>query len=87
MKEGFKQQPRPQQKIVIQSYTIDTSETRNFKSQGEKVTLSKALSKVLRHQADKYRINVASDGFVDLAELIEKFFMTNGGKIPTLLDI
>lgn len=51
------------------------------------MTLSKALSKVLRHQAGKYRIRIESDGFVDLAELIEKFFMTNGGKIPTLLDI
>ena len=30
---------------------------------------------------------MGSDGFVDLGELIEKFFMTNGGKIPTLLDI
>ena len=30
---------------------------------------------------------MSSDGFVDLAELIEKFFMTKGGKIPTLLDI
>lgn len=30
---------------------------------------------------------MGADGFVDLGELIEKFFMTNGGKIPTLANI
>ena len=86
MRQGYKQ-PTSQESMGMQIYILDTSGKTNFNSQGEKVTLSKALSKVLRHQAGRYNINVASDGFVDLSELIEKFFMKNKSKIPTLADI
>jgi len=52
------------------------------------VTLSKALSKVLRHDALKFNINMGSDGFCDLSDLIEKFFGKRfKNKLPTLKDI
>ena len=52
--------------------------------------MSRSLAKVLRHKAHDYGIQMDSDGYVEVNELINKFFKGNnkeGGKIPTLHDI
>ena len=85
MKDSYKQ------KIKIDNSNngsyFASSGYRNYPTSKDIVTVSKSLSKILRHDAGKFNIRIGSDGFCDLQEIFDKYFPKRLGKMPTLADI